>query len=86
MIYALAFASTFVYVFCRSYQQMNVVRADYWKILPTSIVMGHFDVLLVAFVVKATGFDELLAIAYGFGGGLGSSLATWIQHKRTTKA
>lgn len=86
MLYVYAFFATFVYVFMRSYQQMNVVHADYWHILPTSIVMGQLDVLLIAFVVKSTGFDEGLALAYGFGGGLGSTLATWIQHERRKRA
>lgn len=82
MLYLWAFLATFVYVFTRSYQQLNVVHADYIRILPTSLVMGHFDVLLVAFVVHKSGYDECLAVAYGFGGGLGSILATYLQHRR----
>ena len=68
MLYLTAFVATFIYVFTRSYQQMNVVHADYLRILPTSMVMGHLDVLLVSFVVKSTGYDEGLAIVYGLGG------------------
>ena len=70
---------TAVYVFCRAWQQLNVVHQKYWRIPLVSLLMGVGDVALVLIMVKA---DTLfIGISNGIGGALGCYAAMYL-HKR----
>ena len=85
--YLYAFFCTLVYVFSRSFQQKNVQHSKYWFILPTSMVMGVLDVVLITKAAQR-GLDWKLCVAFGLGGGIGSIIAVFIHnhfiHKVTT--
>ena len=75
--YALAFTATFVYVFLKAIQQLNVVRAKYIWIVPTSFAMAVCEVYTV--VVAAERGWGLIVLPIGLGGGLGCVLAVWVH-------
>lgn len=77
--YLLAFAASFLYVFLKSAQQLNVIHRKYWWIVPTSMAMAATEVYVVAAIAK-NGVGWLI-FWVGFGAGLGSVLATWIYSK-----
>lgn len=86
MSYLLAFIVTLVYVFTRSFQQLNVTHSRYWWILPTSMIMATMDVTIVSLIVKHDGNVPLLCFSMGLGGGLGSMSATFLHnHWRAMK-
>lgn len=70
---------TFIYVFLRAFQQLNVVHRNYWMIMPTSVFMSIGDVLLVLFIVKAN--TVWMGVSNGVGGGLGCMFAMWLSHR-----
>lgn len=70
---------TAIYVGLRSLQQLNVVHAKYWRILPTSLAMGIGDVALILIMVRA---DTLwIGVVNGLGGAIGCLAAIYL-HKR----
>jgi hypothetical protein len=81
--YSLAFCSTFIFVFLKAFQQLNVVHGNYLWILPVSMAMAMCEVYTV--VVSAHLGWGWIVLPIGLGGGLGASLAVWI-HKRMRKA
>jgi hypothetical protein len=66
-------AVSFIYVFLKAWQQLNVVEGRYAWVMPTSIGMGLCEVAIVLLVVKAN--TVLLGAANGVGAGLGAILA-----------
>lgn len=86
--YLSAFLCTALYVFTRSFQQKNVQDSRYWFIMPTSLVMGTLDVILIgkaAISAYAGTLDWILCISFGLGGGLGSMIAVYIHDKYVSK-
>jgi hypothetical protein len=78
-LFALSAFVTFVYVFLRAFQQLNVVNGHYWRVPMTSVAMGIGDVLLVVFIVKS---DTLwIGVTNGIGGALGCMLAMYVSSK-----
>jgi NAD/NADP transhydrogenase beta subunit len=77
VIYAVAFAASFIFIALKSWQQLNVVRQAYAWILPTSMCMALCEVYVVA-QVASQGFGWIV-IAIGLGGGLGSTTATYVH-------
>ena len=77
------FASCFLYVLCRAFQQRNVAFANYGWIVPTSYSMAVLDVFIIAFIAHA-GWTPLVVFANGSGGCLGALLAIYL-HKRWVK-
>lgn len=82
MTYALAFAASFIFIFLKAFQQLNVVHRQYLMVIPTSMLMSACEIGVVALVVK-TGWGWLV-IFTGLGGGLGCVLAMSL-HKFTMK-
>ena len=75
---------TMIYVFLRSFQQLNVTQARYVLILPISLLMGATDVYLIGrAALSAAGghVDPWMMLAYGFGGGIGSIIAIWTHNR-----
>lgn len=83
MTYLWPFLASYFFIFLKSWQQLNVVRALYWWIVPTSLFMACVEVFVIA-QVAVRGWDIHLVIAVGLGGGMGSACATWV-HKRFVK-
>ena len=85
--YALSFSASFLYVFLKATQQLNVVKHMIRWITPVSIGMGLCEVFIVGTVsvtaVTVGGFWPLLGLglALGLGGAVGAILAM-IFHKR----
>ena len=70
---------TAFYVSLRSLQQLHVVHGQYWRVLPTSLLMGVGDVAIILLIVRA---DSLwIGLTNGLGGALGCYGAMWL-HKR----
>ena len=71
--------ATFLYVFLRAFQQINVIHRHYWRIFPTSLGMGIGDVLLILLIVKA---DTLwIGLTNGIAGGMGCYLAIYLTKR-----
>lgn len=66
--YIIAFAVSFVYIFLKATQQINVIHQDYKWVLPVSMMMALCEATIVVFIVKV---DWTVAFAVGLGGGLG---------------
>lgn len=83
LMYALAFLSSFGFVFLKSIQQLNVVKKAYPLIVPTSMLMAIMEVYIVA-TTSRNGWQWMLVLLIGLGSGLGSVSATW-SHNRFWK-
>lgn len=84
MIYTtlLLFFTSFVFIFLKSWQQLNVAFYQLWWITPTSFAMASAEVVTVSNMAHY-GFSWVI-IPIGLGSGLGS-LASTIIHKRMRK-
>lgn len=77
--YSLLFLASFMFVFLKAFQQLNVVYKKFWWVLPTSLLMASAEVLIMIKVVEnGWGFPVLFV---GLGGGLGC-MASMFAHKR----
>lgn len=76
---ALSAFATFIYVFLRAMQQLNVVHKHYWRILPTSIGMGFGDVLLVIIIIKTQ--TLWLGVTNGLAGAAGCYVAIFLNQR-----
>lgn len=74
------FFVTFIYVFLRATQQLNVVKGKYLWVIPVSYLMAFADVFLIVTISRA-GVVIPLILSIGTGGALGAILAMKI-HKR----
>lgn len=83
MITALLILGTsFIYIFLKAMQQLNVVHNQFAWVVPTSIGMGLCEVGMMLMIVRA---DNLwLGVASGIGGGTGAILAMKL-HRRIKK-
>lgn len=78
-VMALSAFATFLYVFLRAFQQLNVVHKHYWRILPTSIGMGFGDVLLVILIIKTQ--TLWLGFTNGLAGACGCYVAIYLNQR-----
>lgn len=70
-------AASFAYVFMRALQQLNVQGGHYYRVVPTSVVMGIGDVVLITLTIKV---DSLwLGVTNGLAAGCGCMLAMWLN-------
>jgi hypothetical protein len=79
LTYALAFASTFAFIFLKSFQQLNVVHRKYWWIVPTSLLMAVCEVYVIT--VAATNGWGWIILPVGLGGGAGALIATYFHNR-----
>lgn len=80
VMYLLIFLSSFGFIFLKSFQQLNVVKKQYWWIVPTSVIMAFVEVFVIATTAR-NGWQWALVILIGVGSGMGSLLATWVHSK-----
>ena len=83
MIYLTAFATSFVYIFLKATQQLNVVHKQYLWVLPTSMSMAACEVFVISTTAK-NGFGWI-ALAIGLGAGLGCMASMYMHGKMTKK-
>ena len=70
---------TAIYVFLRALQQLHVVNGLYWRVFPTSLLMGLVDVGLILLIVKAN--TLWLGVVNGIGGATGCVCAMYLHNK-----
>ena len=81
--YSLAFLAPYLFIATKSFQQLNVVHKEYWRIVPTSMTRATCEVYVIANVAKfGMGW---LVLWIGLGSGLGSLSATFLHSKLTNK-
>ena len=94
MSYLLAltiFCSMAAMVFCRSFQQKNVMHNHYALVMPTSFAMAGLDFVSYTLVLGETitnGFSATAALfwlAAGFGGGTGCISAMYMHNRFVSK-
>lgn len=74
MTYAAAFFASYLYIFLKATQQLQVVNFLYARILPTSLGMAACEVFIMLNVIKTADSIAglvLLALCIGSGSGLG---------------
>ena len=80
VMYLLIFLSSFGFIFLKSFQQLNVVKKQYWWIVPTSVIMAGAEVYVITTSAR-NGWDWWLVLLIGFGSGFGSLSATYLHSK-----
>jgi hypothetical protein len=83
MTYFLAFAASFIFIFLKAFQQLNVVHRQYLLVIPTSMMMATCEVAVIALVAR-NGWGWIV-IFTGLGGGLGC-IAAMFFHTFTERA
>jgi len=83
MMYALAFFASFVFVWLKATQQLNVAHANYIWIAPISFAMAACEVYTVAAVASA-GWGWII-LPIGAGASLGC-IAAIIFHKHVIRS
>ena len=84
MNYLFAFGASFVYIWAKATQQLQVVNFRYWRIMPMSLVMATCEVFIMVNVIRtADSFGGLafLALCIGIGAGLGCLTAMFLYKK-----
>lgn len=79
----MAFAASFVFIYTKSWQQLNVQHRLYWLIVPTSMAMAVCEVWVIANAAHS-GWGWIV-LPIGVGSGLGSLSATYIHHTMMRK-
>lgn len=65
MLYGVTFLISFLYIFTKAHQQLNVVNKRYREVIPTSLLMALCEVTIVTAVFKES---VLVFIPIGLGG------------------
>ena len=78
MEYLLGFGAMYLSVFSKVLQQKNVIHSDWWMVMPTSMMICFFDVVVIANVASV---GLALAPAVGIGGGLGCLSAMYVYNR-----
>lgn len=80
--YTLAFGSSFLFIFLKAFQQLNVVHSAYLMVVPTSLLMAVCEVYVV--VAAAHNGWGWIVLPIGLGSGLGAVCAMYL-HERMRK-
>jgi hypothetical protein len=84
MNYLFAFCASYIYIWAKATQQLQVVNFRYLRIMPVSLVMAFCEVFIMVNVIRTSdSFGGLvaLAIAIGIGAGLGCLTAMFLYKK-----
>jgi uncharacterized protein YebE (UPF0316 family) len=77
-IYIVAFGITFVYVFLKAWQQLNVMKKRYAEASIVPFFMALCEVTTIGLIVTS---DFWVFIPIGFGGSLGVLLSMKVNHR-----
>lgn len=83
--YAIAFLASFIFIFLKAFQQLNVVHRQFLLVVPTSMAMATCEVAVIALVARQ-GWGWIVFFT-GLGGGLGCVVAMYFHtftQKRTS--
>ena len=72
------FVTSFIFVFLKAGQQLNVARGHYWFVPPFSFGMAATEVYVIA-AVAVHGYSIEAVIGMGCGGSLGAILAMYLH-------
>lgn len=79
MLIALSlFFTSFVFVFLKAAQQLNVARGHYWLIPPFSFGMAATEVFVIA-AIATQGYSHWAVLGMGAGGSAGAMLAMYLH-------
>lgn len=76
----LLFLSSFVFIFLKAFQQLNVTKGHYFWVVPTSFLMATVEVFLIAEIGRQ-GYGWELVVAVGTGSGLGAVSSMYIHQR-----
>jgi hypothetical protein len=74
------FLTSFVFVFLKAGQQLNVARGHYWLVPPFSFGMAATEVYVIA-AVAVHGYSLHAVIGMGTGGSLGAIIAMYLHSR-----
>lgn len=77
LVFAAAFVASYIFIFLKAFQQLNVVRNEYWLIVPTSVAMAACEVLVVVNMAQH-GWGWII-VPIGLGSGLGALTSMFIH-------
>ena len=73
------FLASFIFIFIKAFQQLNVVGGHYYWVLPTSLAMAGAEATVI---IKVAAIASIwVAVPMGFGGGAGAMLAMYLHKK-----
>lgn len=78
LVALIAFLASFVYIFLKAWQQINVINKNYKAMPLVSMFMALCEVSIVTLIVK-TSFWMFIPI--GIGGAIGCMLSVKMNHK-----
>lgn len=78
MLYLTAFGVSFVYIYLKAWQQINVIKHNYKMVPVVSMFMALCEVATIGLVVKES---WLMFIPIGIGGGIGCVLSMLINNR-----
>lgn len=78
MSYIIAFLVSFVYIYLKAWQQINVMQKRYKAVPVVAILMALCEVTTVGLIVHTSLW---LFIPIGIGGALGCLLSMWRNHR-----
>lgn len=76
--YLTAFAVSFVYIYLKAWQQINVMKERYRWVMPVSFGMAICEVSVIGLVVAKSFW---MFIPIGLGGGIGCIMAMKWNHR-----
>lgn len=74
-----AFLVSFLYIFVKAFQQLNVMKTEYAWMVPTSLVMAACEVFIIG--TAATTQQWWIFIPIGLGGGIGCMASVYMHSK-----
>lgn len=74
-----AFCVSFIYIFVKAFQQLNVMKAEYMWMVPTSVIMAACEVFIIGTAALSQQWWIFLPI--GVGGGTGCMLSVYVHSK-----
>jgi hypothetical protein len=79
MSYIIAFAVSFVYIYLKAWQQINVIKHNIKMVPIVAMMMGLCEVLTIGLVVNES---WLMFIPIGLGGGIGCVLSMLVNNNQ----
>ena len=77
------FATTFIFVALKAFQQLNVIHKRYLLVLPLSFVMAATEVATISAISRTPNIEHVAYLVHpiGLGGGLGCMLSMAIDDR-----
>lgn len=76
-VFVASFVASYLFIFLKAFQQLNVVRDQYLMVVPTSVAMAACEVFVVANM--ATHGWGWIVLPVGLGSGLGALTSMFIH-------